>query len=204
MLYSGAVSGYIKWVKKMSILRVLEWPHAVLETPAKPVELFDAELKSLVSDMYETMADSKGIGLAANQVGVLKRVIVIEIPFEGERYKDAGPSEKWWHNKKFALINPKILHKSGKIRYQEGCLSFPEIYENVDRASEVRLEYFDEAGNLHEIEADGLFAVCIQHEIDHIDGIVFVDRMSRLKSQRVKKKLMRKISPNSSLQDPME
>lgn len=188
----------------MSLLSILEWPHPILETAAKPVEKFDESLRLFVANMYETMEQSKGIGLAANQVGVLQRVIVIEIPFEGERYKDSGPSEKWWHNKKFALINPHILHKSGKMRYQEGCLSFPDIYENVDRASDVRLEYFDVEGKRHEIEADGLFAVCIQHEMDHIDGIVFVDRMSRLKSQRVKKKLLRRASPHSALQDPME
>ncbi len=179
----------------MTVLDVVVWPAKVLETRATEVTKFDADLKKFVGDMYETMAAAGGIGLAANQVGDLRRVITMEIPFGDNRYEeDADPEEKqeWWHNKKWTFINPVITKKAGKFKFQEGCLSFPEVYEFVERAAEVWVTAKDETGKEFEVHATGLFAVCIQHEIDHIDGVVFIDRMSRLKSGLVKKKMARR------------
>ena len=175
----------------MAVLKVVKWPEKVLETPAKEVEVFDEELQKFVQDMQETMKDAHGIGLAANQVGVLKRVLTIEIPAPtGE--EDDEEEKTWWHDKPFVFINPKIISKKGKIQYTEGCLSFPEIYENIERAAEIVVEAKDANGDTFEVTADGLFSICLQHEIDHLDGIVFTQRMSRLKAGMVKKRLMKR------------
>src|SRR5690606_18208449 len=133
-------------------------------------------------------------GLAANQVGDLRRVITSEIPFSENRDEDGEDDTKkeWWHNKKVTFINPVIVKTQGTISAQEGCLSFPEIFDFVDRFAEVWVEAVDEHGNKFDVHATGLFAVCLQHEIDHIDGIVFINRMSRLKSMRIRKKIMRR------------
>jgi peptide deformylase len=179
----------------MAVLKVVEWPAKVLETPASEVKEFDDRLRTFVSDMHETMRASNGIGLAANQVGDLRRVITIEIPHMG---KEGGDDEepKWWHNKRFTFVNPVIVKKSGTIKWQEGCLSFPEVYDFVERASDVWVKAQDENGKDFEVHADGLFAVCLQHEIDHIDGIVFFKRMSRLKADRVKSKMLKRGNVN--------
>lgn len=175
----------------MTVLDVIVWPAKVLETKAAEVTKFDAELKKFVADMYETMDAAAGIGLAANQVDDLRRVITIHIPFNDNRYEDEEETKEPWHDKKFTFINPVITKKQGKFKFQEGCLSFPEIYEFVERSAEVWVTAKDENGKEFEVHATGLFAVCIQHEIDHVDGKVFIDRMSRLKSNMVKKKLAR-------------
>lgn len=176
----------------MSVLDIVVYPAKVLETRASEVTKFDDDLKKFVADMHETMKISAGIGLAANQVGDLRRVITMEIPLSDHKYADEEPEEReWWHDKKFTFINPVITKKQGKFRFQEGCLSFPEIYEFVERAAEVWVKAVDENGKPFEVHANGLFAVCLQHEIDHIDGIVFVERMSRLKASMVKKKIAR-------------
>ncbi|MFW7378151.1 MAG: peptide deformylase [Oligoflexus sp.] len=176
----------------MTILKVVEWPAKVLETKSEAVTAFDEKLKQFVQDMHETMDHAGGIGLAANQVGVAKRVLTIMIPWEENRYQDQEEKKEDWHDKRWTFINPVIKQKVGKLRWQEGCLSFPEIYEFVDRAAEVVVAAQDADGNHFEVHANGLFSVCLQHEIDHIDGIVFVDRMSRLKSGLVKKKLVKR------------
>lgn len=173
----------------MAVLDIVIWPDPVLETPAKEVEVFDDDLRNFVADMHETMKHAQGIGLAANQVGDLRRVLVIEIPYDGERYEQDTEVKKEWHNKAFTFINPKIIKRGGKIKFQEGCLSFPEIFETIERANEITVEAFDENGKKFTVEADDIFAVCLQHEIDHIDGKVFISRMSRLKSGLVRKKL---------------
>ena len=175
----------------MAVLKIKEWPAKVLETPAAEVKAFDQDLKQFVLDMHETMIASKGIGLAANQVGDLRRVITIEIPFVGS---DKGDPEQpsWWHDKKFTFINPVVIKKSGVMRWQEGCLSFPEVYDFVERASDIWVKALDENGKEFEVHADGLFAVCLQHEMDHIDGIVFFKRMSRLKADRIKTKMLKR------------
>lgn len=177
----------------MSLLQVVEWPAKVLETPASEVKDFNEDLIQFVNDMHETMHHSHGIGLAANQVGDLRRVIVIEIPNVGG---ESDGEVKWWHNKRFTFINPVIIKKSGIIKWQEGCLSFPEIFDFVDRAAEVWVKAFDETGKEFEVHADGLFSVCLQHEIDHIDGIVFFKRMSRLKADRIKTKMLKRGNVN--------
>lgn len=175
----------------MTVLKVVEWPAKVLETPAAEVKVFDDDLRKFVEDMHETMRDSNGIGLAANQVGDLRRVIAIEIPYVGKEKGDED-QPSWWHDKKFTFINPVIVKKSGTIRWQEGCLSFPEVFDFVERASDIWVKAFDENGKEFEVHADGLFAVCLQHEIDHIDGIVFFKRMSRLKADRIKTKMLKR------------
>jgi peptide deformylase len=175
----------------VAILEIVEWPAKVLETPAKPVTQFDSDLKTFVANMCETMEASKGIGLAANQVGDLRRVIVIEIPYvaqDGDKPED----KKWWYDKKFVFINPVITKRQGTIKWQEGCLSFPEVYDFVDRSAEVWVSAVDENGKPFEVHADELFAVCLQHEIDHIDGIVFFKRMSRLKAERIRNKMLKR------------
>ncbi len=180
----------------MSKLNVVEWPAAVLETKSQLVTTFDDALLDFVASMHETMDDANGIGLAANQVGVAKQIITIHIPFEDNKYEDQESENcevrQPWHDTRFTLINPKIIKSTGKIRWQEGCLSFPEIYEFVDRASEVWVKAHDAEGNEFEVHGTGLFAVCLQHEIDHINGIVFVNRMSRLKAGLVKRKMARR------------
>lgn len=176
----------------MTVLDIVVWPAPVLETRAKEVTHFDDDLRRFVADMHETMKDAGGIGLAANQVGDLRRVITMEIPHAGERYGEESEPREWWHDKTFTFINPVITKKQGKFKFQEGCLSFPEIYEFVERAAEVWVKAFDENGKEFEVHATGLFAVCIQHEIDHIDGVVFTERMSRLKRGMVQKKIARR------------
>ena len=180
----------------MAVLDVVVWPAKVLSTRATEVTDFSATLRTFVADMHETMKASNGIGLAANQVGDLRRVITIEIPWSGDAdEEDASECEpkQWWHDKAFTFINPVITKKTGKFRYQEGCLSFPEVYEFIDRASEVWVSAQDENGKTFEVHATGLFSVCLQHEIDHIDGTVFIDRMSRLKASLAIKKLKRPV-----------
>lgn len=179
----------------MTVLKVVEWPAKVLETPASEVKVFDESLKSFVNDMHETMRETNGIGLAANQVGDLRRVITIEIPFS-EKDRGDGEEAKWWHNKRFTFVNPVYLKKEGTLKWQEGCLSFPDIFDFVDRSSEVWVKALDENGKEFEVHADGLFSVCLQHEIDHIDGIVFFKRMSRLKADRIKTKMLKRGNVN--------
>jgi peptide deformylase len=176
----------------VAVLDVVVWPASVLETPADEVKVFDEGLRTFVANMHETMKAAAGIGLAANQVGDLRRVITIEIPWANERYGDQEETKEWWHDKVFTFINPKVTKKAGKFKFQEGCLSFPEIFEFVERAAEVWVTAQDEHGKTFEVHATGLFAVCLQHEIDHIDGKVFIDRMSRLKAGLVKKKMARR------------
>lgn len=176
----------------MAILEVLVWPNRILETKAQPVKKFDDDLRRFVKDMLETMNSSSGIGLAANQVGDLRRVLTIHIPWAESRYSEQEEKQEWWHNKTFTFINPVVVKKEGKIKWQEGCLSFPEIFDFVDRAEEVWVKAQDENGKEFEVHATGLFAVCLQHEIDHLDGIVFFKRMSRLKAELIRRKMLRR------------
>ncbi len=175
----------------MTVLKVVEWPAKVLETKSTDVTEFDDQFRTFVADMHETMDAAGGIGLASNQVGVAKRVLVILIPFE-ERRGEAPEAKQFWHDKRYTFVNPVITKKQGKFKGQEGCLSFPEIYENVERSQEIWVTAQDEFGKSFEVHANGLFSVCLQHEIDHIDGIVFTKRMSPLKSSLVKKKVMKR------------
>ncbi|HIF54375.1 MAG: peptide deformylase [Methylococcales bacterium] len=159
----------------MSILTVLEFPDKRLRTQAKQVTIFDQTIKTLIDDMLETMYESQGIGLAATQVNVHQRVIVIDISDE----KDAP----------LCLINPEIIEETGIEESKEGCLSVPGFFEKVTRAEHIKIKAVDKEGATFELEADELLSVCIQHEIDHLDGKLFVDYLSPLKRQRIKAKL---------------
>jgi peptide deformylase len=159
----------------MSVLEVLTFPDERLRTVAKPVDAVDDSIRALVSDMFETMKDEKGIGLAATQVDVHKRVVVMDVSEEQDT--------------PYVFINPVITQKDGSTISEEGCLSVPNNYAKVDRAEKVTVKAQNEKGEDFELEAEGLLAVCIQHELDHLDGKLFVDYLSPLKRNRIKKKL---------------
>ncbi|MBB5193311.1 peptide deformylase [Silvimonas terrae] len=159
----------------MAILNILHYPDERLHTIAKPVTVFDAKLQQLVDDMAETMYAAPGIGLAATQVNVHERLIVIDISESKDEL--------------LVLINPRILEMDGKVKSEEGCLSVPGIYEEVDRAEHVKISALDQFGKEFELSAEGLLAICIQHEMDHLDGKVFVEKLSRLKLVRIIQKL---------------
>ncbi len=151
------------------ILKIVKYPEAVLEQPGEPVTEFDDELRRFVADLFETMYASQGIGLAAQQVGVAKRVTVIDLSL------GKNPAEK------LVLVNPEVIERAGKQYEEEGCLSFPEIREKVARAAKVRIRAQDENGKWFEMDGEELLARAFQHEIDHLDGILFIFRMSPLK-----------------------
>ncbi|WP_058555451.1 peptide deformylase [Thiohalocapsa sp. ML1] len=159
----------------MAKLEILTFPDDRLRRRAMPVERVDADIVQLVDDMLETMYAAPGIGLAAIQVNVPKRVIVIDTSDDKDQ--------------PLVLINPEILERTGEEQMEEGCLSVPGFYENVTRADSVRVRALDRNGNPFELETDGLLAVCIQHEIDHLEGKLFVDYVSSLKRQRIRRKL---------------
>ncbi|MBT3457171.1 MAG: peptide deformylase [Thiotrichales bacterium] len=156
------------------ILEILKYPDKRLRTVAKPVENVNSEIKKQVKDMFETMYDAPGIGLAATQVNFHQRLIVIDVSEEC--------------NQPLCLINPEIIEKNGEIEWEEGCLSVPNYYENVKRANEIKVSALNELGQSFEIEVNEMLSVCIQHEMDHLDGILFVDHLSKLKQKRLKKK----------------
>ncbi|MCF8158529.1 MAG: peptide deformylase [Burkholderiaceae bacterium] len=161
----------------MAILEILNYPDARLYTVAKPVLQVDTKIQRLIDDMAETMYDAPGIGLAATQVNVHQQIIVIDI------------SES--KNKLQVLINPNIKTKAGSQEYEEGCLSVPGVYETVTRAESIVVEALDRNGKPFVLEADGLMAVCIQHEMDHLLGKVFVQYLSPLKQNRIKTKMQK-------------
>jgi peptide deformylase len=158
----------------MAIRDILHYPDPRLRNRAQAVERVDDEVRQLLDDMLETMYAAPGIGLAAIQVNVPKRVITIDISEHGDQ--------------PLCLINPEILELTGSIETEEGCLSVPGIYESVERADAIRARGLDRDGQAVEFEAEGLLAVCVQHEIDHLDGKLFVDYLSQLKRQRIRKK----------------
>ena len=161
------------------ILNILKYPDKRLRTIAKPVISVDETIQQQVKNMFETMYDAPGIGLAATQVNFHQRIIVIDISDQC--------------NEPICFINPKIIEKSGEIECEEGCLSVPEYYENVIRANDIKVQALNQLGEPFEIEANEMLAVCIQHEIDHLDGILFVDHLSKLKQKRLKKKTEKKV-----------
>lgn len=163
----------------MSKLTILEFPDPRLRTIAAPVEQVDAEIRKLVDDMFETMYDAPGIGLAATQVNVHKQVVVIDLSEE--------------KNEPLVLINPRFEVLDDELDImQEGCLSVPGFYEDVKRPSRIRVQALDRNGELQDFIADGLLAVCIQHELDHLNGTLFVDYLSKLKRNRIRGKLEKK------------
>jgi peptide deformylase len=159
----------------MALLPILEFPDPRLRTRAAAVTEVDAALRKLIDDMFETMYAAPGIGLAATQINVHKRVLVVDVSED--------------RSKPLALINPEIIAREGVEETEEGCLSVPGIYDKVTRAEKVRVRTLDRSGKQIEIEADGLLAVCIQHEMDHLEGKLFVDYLSELKRTRIRKKL---------------
>jgi peptide deformylase len=159
----------------MALLKILHFPDPRLRTRAKPVAAVDDRIRTLVADMLETMYAAPGIGLAATQVDVHERVVVVDVSEEGDT--------------PLALINPEIVWKDGVEVMQEGCLSVPGFFEDVERADRIRVRFLDPQGQAQELEADGLLAVCIQHELDHLEGKLFVDYLSDLKRTRIRKKL---------------
>ena len=165
----------------MSRLTILEYPDPRLRTRARPVEQFDAALGRLIDDMFETMYEAPGIGLAAIQVAQPLRLITMDLAKKNEE-GEVTPQPR-------VFINPEIISSSEETSiYEEGCLSIPEYYEEVERPAKVRLRFTDLDGKLHEEDAEGLYATCIQHEIDHLNGVLFVDYLSKLKRDRVLKK----------------
>ena len=181
----------------MAIRKILEVPDPRLKVVSEPVTAFDDELKTLVDDMFETMYDAPGIGLAAIQVGVPKRILVIDLQpddpdAEPEPCNHDGHHHHHQPTKKEprVFVNPEILKPAEELAtYSEGCLSVPEIYADVDRPARCRVRWQDLDGNFHEEEMEGLMATCIQHEMDHLEGILFIDHLSRLKRQMALKKL---------------
>jgi len=159
----------------MAILTILEFPDPKLRKKAVAVPVVDDDLRILIDDMFETMYAAPGIGLAATQVDVHKRLLVADVSQEKDDPR--------------VLINPEILEKDGVAVTEEGCLSVPGYFEEVERAEHIRVRYLDRDGNRQEQEAEGLLAVCIQHEIDHLNGKLFVDYLSEAKRQRIRKKL---------------
>ena len=161
----------------MAKLTILEFPDPRLRKKAVPVESVDDDLRTLIDDMFETMYAAPGIGLAATQVDVHRRLLVADVSSNGDQ--------------PYALINPVILEKDGVQVSEEGCLSVPGYYEEVERAEHIRVQYLDRDGNEVEAEMEGLLAVCVQHEIDHLDGKLFVDYISETKRSRIRKRLLR-------------
>ena len=159
----------------MAKLTILEYPDPRLRTRAAPVAVFDQALGQLAEDMLETMYNAKGVGLAATQVNVHKRMLVTDVSEE--------------RNSPLVLCNPRLVEAVDKSVNQEGCLSVPGVFEDVERARRVRIEFQDVTGARRELESEGLLGVCIQHEIDHLEGKLFVDYLSELKRERIRKKL---------------
>lgn len=162
----------------MALLPILRYPDPRLHTRAVPVVHIDDSIRKLIADMAETMYEAPGVGLAATQVNVHQRIVVIDVSEDRSAL--------------MAFINPEILERSGSQVCEEGCLSVPGIYESVTRAEKVRVRALNEKGESFELEADGLLAVCIQHEIDHLDGKVFVEYLSQLKQGRIRSKLAKR------------
>lgn len=166
----------------MSLLSILEFPDPRLRTVAKPVKVIDNAIKGLVDNLLDTMYTSHGVGLAATQVNVHQRIIVIDTSAD--------------KNNPICLINPKIIEQTGTEKSNEGCLSVPGIFEPVQRAQAIKVTALNQQGKLFELETDGLLAVCIQHEMDHLQGKLFVDYLSLLKRQRIKKKMDKRHKKN--------
>ena len=162
----------------MALLSIIKAPDTILKKRCAPVERVDDEIRRVMDDMLETMYDAPGLGLAAPQVGVLKRIIVIDTPDpEGNRQP-------------FRMANPEVVAASDEILLrEEGCLSFPDQYEEVERPATVRVRYLDHENEVRELEAEGIQAVCVQHEIDHLDGVLLVDHLSTLKRSIILRKM---------------
>lgn len=170
----------------MALLKILHYPDERLRTVAKPVAVVDERIRKIVADMAQTMYDAPGVGLAATQVNIHERIIIVDVSEERQ-----AP---------LVLINPEIIESSQEFKvFQEGCLSVPGIFDDVQRPDRIRVRALNEHGEQFELDADGLLSVCIQHEMDHLDGKVFVDYLSRLKQGRIKTKMI-KAKENGALE----
>jgi len=170
------------------IREIVIYPDKRLKQISKEVESFDASLHELLDDMYETMRAKNGVGLAAIQVGVTLRALIINIPLEEVKEgEDEQPKENT-----LEMINPVIIEKDGTEKFQEGCLSVPGIYEDVTRAKHVKIEYYDRDGKKHLIEDDGFLAIAMQHEMDHLDGKLFIEKLSIIKRKKFEKEWKRR------------
>ncbi len=161
----------------MANLDILIYPDDRLRNVAESVTNVDDDLRALIGNMFETMYTAPGIGLAATQIDVHQRVVVVDVSENGDQ--------------PLTLINPEIIESDGRIEHEEGCLSIPGIYESVERPELIKFAAIDRDGNPYEMEADGLLSICIQHEIDHLNGVLFVDHLSALKRRRIKKKMLK-------------
>jgi peptide deformylase len=160
------------------IKEILVWPHPTLKKKADPVDRFDGDLAILVSDMFDTMYASRGIGLAAPQIGVLKNIIVLDTT--GDK------------TQQLVLINPEVISASGTVTYNEGCLSVPDASGEITRQAIISIRYLDQNNIQHTRKCEGLLAIAVQHEIDHLNGVVFVDHLSQIKRDIIKKKLKKR------------
>jgi peptide deformylase len=164
----------------MTVREIIKLPDKRLRLASEPVKRVDAGIRKLVDDLFETMYKAPGIGLAAIQIGVPKRVITMDL------------SKKEDEHQPQVFVNPEVIWKSAETaKYEEGCLSIPDYYEEVERPAQVKVKYLDLDGKPQEIEAKGLFSTCLQHEIDHINGVLFIDHISKLKRDRVIKKFIK-------------
>jgi peptide deformylase len=164
----------------MALREIITLPDKRLRLKSEPVKRIDASIRKLVDDLFETMYDAPGIGLAAIQVGVAKRVVTMDLSKKDDEHKPQ------------VFINPEVIWTSEeKSKYEEGCLSIPDFYEEVERPAQVKVKYLDLDGKEHEIEASGLLATCLQHEIDHTNGVLFIDHISKLKRDRITKKFVK-------------
>ena len=170
------------------IREIVVYPDKRLKLISKEVKLFNGSLHDLLDDMYETMCAKNGVGLAAIQVGVDQRVLIINVPIEAKEGEADQPKENT-----LEMINPVIVEQDGAEKYQEGCLSIPGVYEDVERFKHVKVEYVDRDGNPQTIEDDAFLAVAIQHEIDHLDGKVFIEKLSYIKRKKFEKEWKRKL-----------
>jgi len=177
------------------VKEIVVYPDKRLKLISKEIKVFDGALHDLLDDMYDTMRAKNGVGLAAIQVGVDLRTLIINVPLEdkdGESYGEEHSENDQPKENTLEMINPVILEKDGTEKFQEGCLSIPGVYEDVERAKHVKVAYFDRNGKKHNIEDDGFLAVAIQHEIDHLDGKVFIEKLSFLKRKKFEKEWARR------------
>ena len=174
------------------VREIVVYPDKRLKLISKEVTSFDSKLHTLLDDMYETMRSKNGVGLAAIQVGVDVRALIINIPLEDEESEYDQPKENT-----LEMINPVILEADGNEKFQEGCLSIPGVYEDIERAKHVKVEYFDRDGNKQSIEDDDFLAIAMQHEMDHLDGKVFIEKLSFLKRKKFEKEWAKKLKEKS-------
>lgn len=170
------------------VREIVVYPDKRLKLVSKEIVSFDGALHELLDDMYDTMRAKNGVGLAAIQVGVDLRTLIINIPLEGEDGEHDQPKENT-----LEMINPVITEQDGSEKFQEGCLSVPGVYEDIERAKHVKVEYFDREGNKQSIDNDAFLAIAIQHEIDHLDGKVFIEKLSYMKRKKFEKEWKKRL-----------